>query len=376
MAFVDLPIETDPDVLKDEAVAYIQTHVPGWEAAAGNLETLLIEAIAEMAVEQATVAAQVPSALFREFGRRLIGLNPIDGVQAIGATTWTMTDTAGHVIPVGMQVTIDAVLFETSVEGTVPAGSSSTVIPIVAVEPGEEANNLTGDVEPVDTVAFVDSVVLVGTTSGGVNEETDDEYLDRLVEELTLMAPRPIVPEDFEIMARRIAGVDRALAVDGWNPANSTANNEKMIALAAVDEAGEDVSAGIKTEIKNFLEDRREANFVVNTMSPTYTTIDVVASISVLPGFDAATTDAQVEAALTEAFQPYNFGRISSGDGRFSRPWIKIAKVYYLNVAEIIKRVEGVAFINSLTVEGGTSDVTLSGAAPLTRPGVMNVTVA
>jgi hypothetical protein len=374
VAFIEIPIETDPDVLKDEAVAYIQDRVPGWEAAAGNLETILIEAISEMAVEQAEVASQVPSAVFRAFGQRVVGLPPIEGVEAIGSTTWTMTDTIGHVIPVGTQVTINEVLFETSVEGTVAAGSSSTVIPIVAVEPGENGNALTGDVEPVDTVAFLDSVVLIGTTSGGVDAETDDEYLDRLVEELTLMAPRPILPEDFEIMSRRIAGVDRSLAVDGYNPTGGTYGNEKMIAIAAVDTYGEPVSAGIKTQIKDYLEARREANFVVNTIDPTYSTIGVTATVTILPGFDAATTLAMVQAAVTDYLQPYNFGRVSSGDGRFERPWVKLNKVAYLNIAEVVKRTEGVAFIDSLLVNGGTTNVALSAAAPLTRPGTITIT--
>lgn len=374
MAFIEIPIETDPDVLKDEAVAYIQDRVPGWEAAAGNLETILIESIAEMAVEQAEVASQVPEAVFRKFGERIIGIPPIEGVEAIGSTTWTMTDTLGHVIPVGTQITIDEILFETSVEGTVPAGSPSTVIPIVAVEPGEDANDLTGVAEPVDTVAFLDNVTLIGTTSGGIDAETDDEYLNRLTEELTLMTPSPVLPEDFEILARRIAGVDRALAVDGFNPVGSTYGNEKMVAVAAVDDLGEAVSAGTKTEIKNLLESLREANFVVNTIDPTYTTISVTADVTVLPGFDLTTTLAMVTAAVTDYLQPYNFGRVSSGDGRFERPWVRSDKVAYLNIAEVIKRTEGVAFIESLLVNGGTTNIALTAAAPLTRPGTITIT--
>ena len=64
MAYIDLPIETDPEELKDDAIEYLKVAFPGWEAAAGNLEVILIEAIAEMAMEQAEVAASVPSAIF------------------------------------------------------------------------------------------------------------------------------------------------------------------------------------------------------------------------------------------------------------------------------------------------------------------------
>ena len=37
-------------------------------------------------------------------------------------------------------------------------------------------------------------------------------------------------------------------------------------------------------------------------------------------------------------------------------------KVHYLNVAERIRSIAGVAFINTLTVEGGTVNVNLTGA--------------
>jgi uncharacterized phage protein gp47/JayE len=375
MAYIDLNIETDPEALKDEAVAYIEDALSGWVAAAGNLETIILEVVAEMASEQATIAAEVPSAVFRKVGQELFGLAPIDGIEAVGSTTWNMTDTAGHTIPAGTAVEIEDQVFETTVETTVAVGVSSATIPVEAVETGEAGNDLSGDVTPVDTIAFVDSVTLVGTTSGGVDAETDEEYLDRLVDELQLLAPRPIVPTDFEVMSRRIAGVERSVAIDGYNPDDDTYDNERMIAIAAIDDDGEAVSSDIKTNIEEYLESRREVNFVVNAIDPTYTTIDVTTSVTLLPDFDAATVLASVEAAVTDFLQPYNFGRTFSGADNVSRPWVNTTRVGYLNVAEIIRSVPGVAFIDTLTVEGGTVDIDLSGdPAPLTRPGTIAAT--
>jgi hypothetical protein len=250
-------------------------------------------------------------------------------------------------------------------------------VPIVAVEPGEAANGLTGVGTLVDTLAFVDDVTIVGSTAGGVDAETDDEYLARLTDELTLMAPRPIVPEDFEILARNIAGVDRAVAVDGYDPHTDTYDNERTISVAAVDEDGEAVSNDTQAEIEAYLEARREVNFEVHSIDPVYTTIDVVASVVILPGFDSATVLDMVEAALNDYLDPANWGRAQSGDGRFSRPWINTTTVGYLNIARTVLMVEGVAFIDTLTVEGGTTDVDLSGdPAPLTRAGTMTITEA
>jgi uncharacterized phage protein gp47/JayE len=375
MAYIDLPIETDPEALKDDAIEYLTAAFPGWQAAAGNLEVVLIEAIAEMATEQAEVASSVPSAIFRAFGQKTVGIDPIDGVQAIGVTSWTLSDTLGHTIPAGTYLVLGDVAFQTSEEVTVPIGVSSATVNIVAVDPGEAGNGLTGAATLVDTLAYVTAVTVTGSTSGGVDAETDDEYLARLADELQLMAPRPIVPQDFEILARRIAGVDRAVAVDGYDPHTDTYDNERMIALAAVDAEGENVSGTIQDEIEAYLEARREVNFVVNVIDPTYTTIDVTATVTILPGFDVPTVLSTVEAALNDYLDPANWGRASSGDGRFDRPWINTQTVGYLNIARAILMVEGVAFIGTLTVEGGGVDVDLSGdPAPLTRPGTMTIT--
>ena len=46
--YLDVPIETDPDALAEDAFDYISDQVPGWEPNAGNLEVWLIEALARM----------------------------------------------------------------------------------------------------------------------------------------------------------------------------------------------------------------------------------------------------------------------------------------------------------------------------------------
>jgi hypothetical protein len=56
------------------------------------------------------------------------------------------------------------------------------------------------------------------TADGGADEEDADAYLDRLADALTILAPRPILPQDHATMARQIEGVGRALAIDLYQP--------------------------------------------------------------------------------------------------------------------------------------------------------------
>ena len=111
---------------------------------------------------------------------------------------------------------------------------------LIAIEPGEDANDLTEPPELIDALDYVDSIVLDGATDGGVDAEEDADYLDRLRDELQLSAPRPILPHDFEVLARRVslvwAGPSRSTAT---TRCDSTYNNERMITLVGIDEDGD-----------------------------------------------------------------------------------------------------------------------------------------
>lgn len=550
MSYIDLELTTDPIELADNAAAYLEAAIPGWTANAGNLETLLIEAIAQMAAEQAEVAQSVPLEIFKYFGEQLVGLAAVAGARAQGATTWVLLDTAGHTIPAGTLVSINDTAYETTSDVVVAPGSSSTAVGgvlIRALDESSDPNGDTGDVELIDTLAFVSAITLAGSISGGADPESTNEYVDRLKAELQLLASRPIVPRDFEILARRVPGVERALAIDNYRKTNnlltanqsnietdatpwvndanatitrstaqaaqgsaslsmqaiaagqmvvrtgggttgpavtpgraytvraefraattgrlvwvnlvwytaagafiSTANGasvtdtttgwtevsvsaiapstaafcavqlattstvvlgevhyadkiqvregdgtdwvvggtpatnvERYITIAAIDEAGNDAGPTARAAIIALIDPLREINFVVDTVD-TYTsriTIGVTANVSVLPSYDKTDVVAQVTAALTEYFQPYNWGRLPvEEESQLEQNWVYQDRVGYLNVAEVIKRVEGVAFINSLSLSGGTGnsagDRLLSHPQSLTAPGTITITAA
>jgi hypothetical protein len=87
-----------------------------------------------------------------------------------------------------------------------------------------------------------------------------------------------------------------------------------------------------------------------------------------------------VQAALTSYLSPVNWGQPPYGDPTVvPGGWVNTTTVRYLELAQVVADVEGVNYVSSLTfrVSGGTlatTDITMSGPAPLTRPGVMTVT--
>jgi hypothetical protein len=345
-----------------------------------------------MAAELRDLASQVPTAIFRYFGATVLGIPPIDAAPATVPSTWTMVDNAGYTIPAGTQVTIaasgsDLYGFEVITDVVVPPGNLTTAageVELQALIAGADANALSAAPQPVDSLAYVASIVLVGATADGVDAELDADYLDRLVQELELLTPRPIVADDFATIWRiTTPGVHRSLGLDGYDPVAHTYNNERTVAIVGLDDAGEAVSPALKTAGQALFAVggpyEREANFIVNTFDPSYTNIDVSTQVVVEDGWDDATVIAAVEAALADYLSPANWGRRSErealGASLETDSWEDEGTVYYLEVAQVINNVDGVDRIVALTVDGGIADIVLTGPASLTRPGVITVTV-
>lgn len=380
--YIELPVETDTGVLTQDAFDYLQTRIPGWLPSEGNLDVWLLEAMAQITGELRDVASNVPVSIFKYYGQSLLGIPIIAASPAQLLSTWTMRDTAGHTIPAGTLVGVrgtDGTItpFFVQADTTVLAGASVTSaggVVLVASDPGIGLSGYTPPADTlqlIDNLEFVDNVQGFGAVGGGVDEEAEDVYLSRLSAELQLLTPRPILPNDFAVLATSIAGVDRALAIDGYNPADLSSGNARMVAVAVIDAAGNALSAPIKAQVDALLQGMREVTFVVNVIDPTKTSINVTCTVKVVAGFDLTDVDNRVTAAVTDYLQPYNWGLPLVGD---TPQWVQQTTVRYLDVANVIKDVQGVWYIVSLTVNAGTADVGLSGVAPLTQPGTINIT--
>ena len=385
--FVTIPLDSDPDVLYQEAVERIQQTWPDFEPNPGQLGTVLMLGWAYMFSSLAVLASSMPEEAFQQAGKTLFSTPPQEAAPAQVGSTWTAIDNRGYKIDAGTEVVIaetgdELHGFTVLTEVVIAPGATATAtgeVMLSAIIPGEQANDLTANADPVDSLDWISSIVLDGTTSGGEDAETPTDYSNRLRKVLQLLTPRPIIPTDFEIAALQIVGVERALAVDGYNPADRTSNNERMVTVAVIDESGNAVSAPIKAEVEADLEAKREVNFVVHVVDPNYTVIDASARIKAQPGFSDATVIANVEAALTNYFDPANWGLPTFGDPSSSGGWRLTTFARFYEVVDVMNQAQGVDYIETpqIAVGGGalgTADVALTGPAPLTRVGRLTIT--
>lgn len=395
-SFVELDTNVDQGSLLQDFYAFMADRFPGWTPAAPNLETVMAEGLSALAASTLELAADVPNEIFMQFGLTVVNIPPLEASNATADTTWTMVDDAGYTIDEGTQIAItdeagEAHAFEVNDTVVVLAGSTVTAageVHVTALEEGADANDLTNIPELLDSLDFVDGIALVGTTGGGADSEDPVVYRDRLASELQLMAPRPIVPDDFAALVRdNIPGVARAVAIDGYDPADHATYDpddpgtwkERMVTVVGVDDAGAALTTGTKNAITAYLDAKREINFVANVDDPTFTEIDVTYVAKAYPTFDTIALKATVDAAIAAYLDPANWGKPAFGDDPGA--WLNVTKVRYLEVSEIINRVDGVNYIESLQIKVhgvgalGTTDLDLAGVAPLTQPGAINGTV-
>jgi hypothetical protein len=387
--FLDIPVTADADAIEQDVHDALSAEFPGWVPAAGNLETFMIKALAQIAADLADVAGAVPAAIFAEFGRKIVNVPQLLAAPALATSTWTMVDDAGYTIPQGTLVSIAATgdelyAFAVAFDVMVPAGSTATDAGEVVLQaslPGQAANELVADPQLIESLAYVDSIVLVGATGGGTDAEPDVDYLDRLAAEMTLLTARPILPRDAEVLARRISAVSRALALDGYNPDDDTYDNERMVAVAVVDADGAALPSPDKDEVDALLQSERELNFVFNVIDPTANSIDVDAEVTVVAGYSTSDVEAAVIEAIGTWLSPAAWGttRDSAGTILFAHEWQDEDTVRLNDLIGLVDRVPGVAYVTSVTLclTGGSltaADVSLDGPAALTEPGAITCT--
>lgn len=380
-----IPEDVDAESLKDRAFDRMADRFPGWVPSDAQLDVQIIESVIEPVAELFEVATDVAASLMVHIGTTLHGLPPREAFNATADTTWTTIDTGSYVVPEGTQIGIaqglDLVAFATMEEVTLTGGSGT--IPVQAVEPGAATNGLDGTVTLIDPLAFVDAVTLDAPTAGGVDAETTSEYLVRLVELLRLMSPRPILPAHFEVLARQ-AGAYRAVAVEGLDPIEETEDNPLTMTVAVMDAEGEPLTEGssgaygTKAYVLAEIQKQLMANSVVHIIDPDYTEIDVTTTITSLDAYIHGSVVAAVEDAIRDYLAPINWGR-REGTGMVPTTWVNTTTVRYLELAEVINRVPGVDYIDTLTFNAdgdspGTTDITIDGYVPLTRPGSISVT--
>ncbi len=387
--FEELLIENDPQTILESMHADIRARFEDWDPTRAGLAKWIMETGARTHSTTREQFASVAKAVFKKFGETIAEVPPTLPAPATATSTWTLIDTEGHTIEAGTLVSVaidgdNVRIFEVLSDVVVAPGSAVTKAGEVLLqdtESGAEGNKLTAAPQPYSSVAFVDSIALVGETSGGVDAEDEDEYVVRLREELQLRSLSLILSRDFEIDATAIPGIERALCIPGYDNEAKKENVPLCFTVVPIDDAGIESSAGVQKE----LAERQEAKLIsgVNYFvgKPTYTEVDAEVAAKVAAGFDPETVKAAIAARLAALLSAANAGRPSAGDASNSTGWEPISHIYVNEVISELDKVAGVDRVVSVKLAKHLAalkaeDVELAGVAALPKAGTLTVSVS
>jgi len=271
-SYIQLPVAVDADALTQQIMSNLAAYFPGWVPREGNLEVAIVEQIALLVAEAATAASDVPALIFEYFGT-LVNITPIAGNYEQIQVTWTLVSPAtgaGYQIPAGTIAGFywqgAAYQFESIQDYTIAAGSSSMNLIMQSVATGSVydldalATNssfhtsqylvLSTQDPLVSTILIISTPSTLPTLTRATDPETSSAYLNRLANELQLLAPRPITPSDYSSFSQNVSGIYRATTYDGINPLTNqaTAANANLTDLASTPTGWTGIGDGLNND--------------------------------------------------------------------------------------------------------------------------------
>jgi uncharacterized phage protein gp47/JayE len=236
-------------------------------------------------------------------------------------------------------------------------GGGTADVVLISRDVGVEMNSSFGNCQLIDEVEGIESIVAAGA-GGGSDPESADDYLDRLTTVISLLAPRPILPEDHAAMAATVPGVgrvtvanllypgtaqrDAGMAVGDFDmyqpqpaPAGTLHNEPRCTTVCITGAGGSEPTTDLMTDVYELLDANREVNFLNFVMKPLYVEVDVKAVVTPYPNrtkADAISTSTQM---ITDWLSPQGYGQLPGSD---DSAWYGDTKLRLYEVVDFLNR--------------------------------------
>jgi len=232
----------------------------------------------------------------------------IEGIKATGNVIFSRSTAAGidYVIPVGTIVaTQDGIRFLTTIEGQISIGNTdSGSVSIEAEVAGAEGNVDANTINQLVSIPTgVETVDNAGATTGGIAEESDDDYNERF--RLYIQGLAKSTPAGMRAAALSVAGVFDAKVVESTGVVTFYIDDGSGSASGAMLSDVEDVIEGAGTE-----EDPgyRPAGIFAEYFSANKVDFDITATIYYDAGEDPDELEAEVINTVSEHINSLKIG--------------------------------------------------------------------
>lgn len=369
--YVDLALyDKDSQELYEAAVQLITESLPEWTPREGNTEVLLLEALAQEVAEIIYAINRLPGGIMEAL-LRFFQIERDYGAVPTVTVTFHMAGTDGYTIPAGTRFSVqgdgtaDPIIFSTTTELTVPAGSSTGTVTAEADEYTDMANGIPAgtQVSILDSIIYADYATLATAVTSGRNAEPDEDYLARGANRFTRLSTTLVLPQHFTAYALENPTVSRATTLDAYDPtldadsAGPVGNDAGHVTVAVYGPGGV-VGSPDKTALLAEMDEASQVNLTVHIIDPAVVTQNITATVMAYDGWDTADVAANVENALAAYLDPQVW------------PWSGVIR--YNELIQLISNASGVDYVVSMTP---SADVTLPNVASLVDLGTASITV-
>jgi hypothetical protein len=362
-------VQLDEVTLIEQALAQLVNQFPDWEPRPGNTEYVLLEAIAGMLVELGYTINALPDGI-TEILLRLFGLERDQGAPPTIAARFNLSDTVGHTIPAGTTVRLDLgedtdpVDFTTLDDLVVPPGQSFGTVTADASAATVEVNGVPAgtQLEVLDALRWIDSVVLAEGAYGGRDPEDGTAFLNRAIPVLSRLTTTLVRPADIEAYVAERPGVTRVKVLDLYNPATPAVrpgNAPGFVTVAVAGPSGSPLPSTSKSALLSELINRTHAGLKIDVVDVDVSTVDVTIEVLRFGSAVSADVEANVRAAIRAYLNP--------------DVWAWSSTVFRNELIAVADRAAGVDVVVDVTVPA--ANVNLTGWAPLAKVGTITVTV-
>lgn len=242
--------------------------------------------------------------------------------------------TAGAIVPRGSLFSTDTgMIFSTSTDCTL--GTEGTVtVSAIAVLPGKSGNVVAGTIKKIPiSIAGVQSVSNTEDFSGGFDEESDAELLQRLLLHVRTPATSGNA-NHYKEWAMSVSGVKAAKVQPLWN-GNGT------VRVLILDEDLNPAGADLIQTVQKYIDENRPIGATVTVAAPTTQNIDISLAVSVRAGYTGS-----YKADIQSAIQSY------LTDLAFDATQVSIARI-----GKIVLDTDAVDDYDSLMLNGSSKNV-------------------
>jgi uncharacterized phage protein gp47/JayE len=277
--------------------------------------------------------AQTTNGQYLDYRAGEHGLERKAAVCAAG--TIKVTGNQGIVIPQGqIFVTDGGMEFVTTESATIPA-EGSVLIKIQAKNPGVTGNVPAGNIKKAQAaIPGVISINNENPVTGGVDEETDESLLNRLLEKVRNPATSGNASHYLQ-WAKEVVGVGDAKVFPLWN-GNGT------VKVVIVNSEKKSADQALVTDTANYIESVRPVGATVTVESAIPLDLNITASVTLAEGY----TIEQVTTSFQDLFTDY-----------LQEIALKQIYVSYAKIGSTLLETPGILDYKDLIVNGDTGNV-------------------